>query len=120
MGATADCPLRCGEGAITWLWIGGDPGARKASVREIDIYQCPECGVFGISDGLCAALGGGSKREKEIARQFVAMRDELFKRRTKESPSGARLIGVFRLSPDRSVVELVFVTPRDPRPPQRR
>lgn len=115
MGANSDCPLRCGEGAITWLWIGGDPGAKGASALEIDIYQCPECGVFGISDGLCAALEGASRREKEIERQFHSMRGELIKRRGKESPQGCGTIGVFRLNPDRSLVELVFLAPREPR-----
>jgi len=115
MGATADCPLRCGAGAITWLWIGVDPKAGEAPAREIDIYQCAECGVFGLADGLCAALGGSSKRDREIARRFISMKEELFNRRQTESPAAGDLIGVFRLTPDGSGVELVFLAPRERR-----
>lgn len=118
MGATADCPFRCGEGAKTWLWIGADRAAKGAVAREIDIYQCPECGEYGVSEILCAALGGPSKGDKDIERQFLSMRAELFRRRKVESPKGGGVIGVFRLSKDRSAVDLVFLTPHDPRPPR--
>ena len=104
------CPFQCGDAATTW-----SPGSAP---RDITVYTCAQCGIFGITGTVAARLHGTDTGDRQLEKQFLLMREDLVKRRPAEAPAGSTLVGVFDLGENDSALELAFVSPKDPGTPE--
>ena len=108
------CHFQCGDAATTWSWNDPNRNSHLPALRDITVYTCPQCGIYGLTGRLEAALHGTESSDRQIEKQFLLMREELLKRRPEEAPTGSALVGVFSLGEDTSTLELGFISPKDP------
>lgn len=104
------CPFQCGDAATTW-----SPGDTP---RDITVYTCAHCGIFGITGTVAARLHGTGTGDRQLEKQFLRMREDLVKRRPAEAPTGSALVGVFDLGENGSGIELAFISPKAPGSPE--
>jgi hypothetical protein len=100
------CPFQCGDAATTW-----SPGSAP---RDITVYTCAQCGIFGITGKVEGRLHGTETADRQLEKQFLLMREDLARRRPVEAPAGSTLVGVFDMGENGSGLELAFINPKDP------
>lgn len=113
----APCHFQCGDAATTWSWKDPNREQQDPALRDITVYTCPQCGIYGLTGRVEATLHGSEISDRQVEKQFLLMREELMKRRPEEAPPGSALVGVFSLEEVDSKLELSFISPKDPGTP---
>jgi len=103
------CHFHCGHSAAHWDWNGSGPEAVDPALRNITVYSCPNCGMYGISGRVEACFRSPERWDQQIEKQFLLMRKDLLRRRSKEAPPGSDQVGIFAMMENNAGLQLMFL-----------
>jgi hypothetical protein len=103
------CHFHCGDSAAHWDWNGAGAESADPALRDITVYACPNCGIYGISGRVEACFRSQKPWDQQIEKQFLLMRKDLLRRRPKEAPLGSDQVGIFTMMENKAGLQLVFL-----------